>query len=110
MELEWNPQTHEDYDALRGRVVYTADNRRLGKIMHVFHPMADMPEARGGRYFLIEPDSERSPVGSEEVFVPERVVRSADPDEDVVVLEVPASELADQNWNRPSDFDRYRRT
>ena len=110
MATEWNPRTHEDHDALRGRVVYTADNVRVGTIMHVFHPLADMPEARGGHYFLVEPDAEHSPLGRDEVFVPERVVRRNQPDQDTVVLEMPARDLKDQQWNRPSDFDRYRRT
>src|SRR5688572_22348937 len=52
-EMSWNPETHGDYDDLRGCAVYTADNVRVGTIMHVFHPNDEPAEQRGGHYFLI---------------------------------------------------------
>ncbi len=108
--MTWTPETHEDYDRVKGYDVYTADNARLGKVMHVFHPLQETADARGGHYFLVEPDMENPPLGSSEVFVPERAVREVDPSEDMIILAIPTRELADQEWNRPSDFDRYRRT
>jgi hypothetical protein len=108
--MSWNPQTHEDYDALRGYAVYAADNARLGRIMHVFHPQADMPQARGGHYFLIEPDEDNDRFNAE-VYVQELSIREIIPDQDAVILEVPADELIrDQQQHRPSDFGRFNRT
>jgi hypothetical protein len=69
-----------------------------------------MPSARGNHYFRVEPGTlKKLFTDAEEVFVPERLVRSVNPDEDAVILEVPKAQVKKTDWSRPANFDTFRR-
>src|SRR5688500_2641828 len=51
----WNPTTHNDYDVLKGRDVFSADGEKVGEIAEILHPSMDMPAARGKHFFLLDP-------------------------------------------------------
>jgi hypothetical protein len=109
--MTWVPQSHEDYDALKGFDVYSADDEKIGTIRDVFHPRGDITTSIGKHYFRVEPGMiEGLFTDVNEVYVPERMVRQVDPDEDRVILEVPKDSLKQQNWHRPADLDTYRRS
>jgi hypothetical protein len=109
--MTWEPQTHEDYDTLKGFDVYASDNARIGRITSVFHPPADMPDARGAHYFLVETGDLAERFGNDEIYIHEPSISEVDADEDRVVLEIPSDALRDQSFNRPNDFTNvYRRT
>jgi hypothetical protein len=106
----WNPTTHADYETLKGFDVFTSDNEKLGTIAEVCHPAQEMPSARGNHYFRLKPGTlKKLFTDAEEVFVPERLVRMVNPDEDAVILEVPKAQVKQTDWSRPADFDTFRR-
>jgi ribosomal 30S subunit maturation factor RimM len=109
--MTWTPERHEDYDALKGMTVYSSDDEKLGKIQEIFHPQEDMPTARGRHFFRIEPGLLEGLFSDiDEVYVPERLVQTVDPDEDRVVLEVPKGQLSEQDFSRPPETEGYRRS
>jgi hypothetical protein len=106
----WNPMSHADYDRLKGFDVYTSDNEKLGTIKEVFHPNADMPQARGAHYFKVEPGMLKQLFSDQdEVYLPERLIRTVETTEDRVILEVPKAQVKNQQWTRPRDIETFRR-
>lgn len=104
----WHPTTHDDYNALKDRQVYTSDDETLGTIEQVFHPQAEMPEARGSHYFLIKPGALKEFFGGDEVYLPERVISAVT--DDRVVISVSKDQVNEQGWSTPpTDLDRMRR-
>jgi hypothetical protein len=110
MSMTWNPQTHDEYDTLKGFDVYSSDNEKIGTIEEVFHPQAAMPQARGGHYFKVDPGMLKSLFGADDVFVPETTIRTVDPSEDRIILELPKSRLKDQDWSEPRNLGTFRRS
>jgi hypothetical protein len=109
--MSWIPQSHEDYDALKGFDVYSSDDEKIGTIREVYHPAGDITTARGKHYFRVEPGMIEGLFSDiDEVYVPERMVQMVDPNEDRVILEMPKASLSRQNWNRPPELDTYRRS
>ena len=105
----WFPTTHEDYDALTGRDVFSFDGEKLGTVDAVFHPQDTMPEARGSHWFLVTPGGLKRWFGGGEAFyVPEAAI--ADVTADGLTLVHPADRLEAQGWDRaPAGIERYRR-
>lgn len=87
----WTPESHEDYDRLRGRTVVAEDGREVGTLCAVFHPPQDMPEARGGHYFLVESTKLEPRLGGRELYLSEQLLKAVEPDR--VVLAVPLDRL-----------------
>jgi hypothetical protein len=109
--MSWTPQRHEDYDALKGFDVYSSDDEKLGTIREIYHPQEDMPTARGRHFFRVEPGMlEGLFKDVDEVFVPEPLIRTVDPQEDRVILEVPKTQLTEHDFGRPAGIDTYRRS
>lgn len=92
----WTPQTHADYDALKGCPVFSSDGEQVGTVAAVFHPQAAMPAARGGHYFAVKPGMLKSLFGADEVYVPETAIRTIA--DGKVVLGFAKAALQDQNW------------
>ena len=110
MSTTWNPTTHTDYETLKGFEVYTNDDEKLGTIAEVCHPAVEMPAARGQHYFRVEPGTlKKLFTDAEEVFVPERLVRMVNLNEDKVILEVPKNAVKKTDWSRPADYNSFRR-
>jgi ribosomal 30S subunit maturation factor RimM len=109
--MTWTPQQHEDYDALKGYDVYSSDNEKIGTVREIFHPQEDMATALGRHYFRIEPGMiEGLFKDVDEVYVPERLVQTVDPDEERVILEVPKGRLNEHEFGRPAEIDSFRRS
>jgi sporulation protein YlmC with PRC-barrel domain len=109
--MTWTPQTHDDYDALKGFDVYTSDDEKIGTIKEVFHPQEDIESARGKHYFRVEPGA----IGGlfsdiDEVYIPERIVQSVNQDDDRVILEVPKDKITQEEYSRPFEIDSFRRS
>jgi hypothetical protein len=106
----WNPTTHADYETLKGFEVYTSDDEKLGKIAEVLHPQTTSTTVRGGHYFRVDPGAMKKLfTDQDEVFVPENLIRSVDPRDDKVILEVPKNRIQQTDWSRPSNIDAFRR-
>lgn len=104
----WNPVTHDDYNQLKDLPVYTSDDEKLGTIEQVFHPQAEMPEARGDHYFLVKPGALKEFFGGDEAYVPERATSAAS--DERVVISVSKDQVNEQGWSTPpADLDRMRR-
>jgi len=111
MSMTWNPTTRADYDGLKGFDVYSSDSEKVGTIKEVFHPQDEMPTARSRHYFHVEPGTFKKLFSdADEVYVSERLITTVDPNEDTVILEVPKEQLKDQDWSRPPELDRFRRS
>jgi rRNA processing protein Gar1 len=106
MSSTWNPSTHDEYDALKGKDVYTADNEKIGSVDEVLHP-ASGSTARGEHYFLVKPGMLDKLAGQDELYVPATSVRMVS--EDRLVLETTRDTLDAGNWSRPSNIDTFRR-
>ncbi|RIK40478.1 MAG: hypothetical protein DCC58_13815 [Chloroflexi bacterium] len=106
----WNPTTHQDYERLKGFEVYTSDDEKLGKIDEVFHPPVDMPQARGGHYFRVDPGMlKKLFTDQDEIFISEQMIRTVSTNDDKIVLEVPKSHIGQTDWGRPANFNTLRR-
>lgn len=111
MSMQWYPTTHDDYDMLKGYEVRTSDNEKLGKIDAIYHPKEDMPEARGHHVFKVDPGTLKELFTSaEDVYIPERLIRSVDTQDDRVILEVPKDMVKNEDWSKPKNLDTYRST
>jgi hypothetical protein len=111
MSTTWNPITHTDYDTLKGYDVYSSDNEKLGTIKEVLHPQMDMPAARGNHSFRVEPGMMKKLFGDrDEVFVSESLIRTVNPGDEKVVLSVAKDRLLNETWERPKNFDSFRRS
>ena len=104
----WTPTAHEEYDALKGRDVFSADGEKLGSIDAVFHPAQAMPEARGGHYFLVKPGMLKNWFGGSEFYVPETAIAAVTGDG--LELAYPKDRLDAQGWStKPAELDRFNR-
>ena len=108
--MSWNPTTHADYETLKGFDVYTSDDEKLGTIAEVCHPATEMPAARGGHYFRVDPGTlKKLFTDADEVFVPEHLVRMVQPEDEKVILEVTKDRIQQTDWTRPDNFDTFSR-
>jgi hypothetical protein len=109
MTPSWAPTDHEEYDALKGRDLVSADGEELGTVEAVFHPRHALPAVRGGHYFLVKPSGIKSWFGlGEECYVPESAIATVT--DDAVTLAVPKDQIESQGWNAaPAELDRFNR-
>jgi sporulation protein YlmC with PRC-barrel domain len=109
--MTWNPQSHSDYDLLKGYDVYTSDDEKVGTIKDVLHPPTEMPTARGRHYFKVEPGMLKQLFSDQdEFYLPERLIQTVQPQEDKVILEMPKSRLKNADWMQPRDVNSFRRS
>jgi hypothetical protein len=103
----WQPESHEEYDRLKGRTVVARDGQEVGTLCAVFHPPQDVPEARGGHYFLVESTPLEPRLGGSELYLSEQLLDRVEPDR--IVLAVPFDRLSGDlvraprnllGWNR----------
>ncbi|CAN5568811.1 hypothetical protein BH23CHL2_BH23CHL2_08370 [soil metagenome] len=106
MTSTWNPSTHDDYDALKGSDVFTADDEKIGTIDEVLHPANDST-APNHHYFLVKPGMLDKLVGEDEMYVPATMVQMVS--EDRVVLETTQDRLESTDWSAPGNVDNFRR-
>lgn len=103
----WNPMTHADYDALKGTDVFSRDGEKLGSIDAVFHPNQEMPAARGGHYFRLDPGLlKKWFTNREEAYFSERAIEGVT--DDGVYLSFTKDTVTQQTWDRPGDLEAYR--
>jgi PRC-barrel domain len=108
MTTRWNPTTHADYDLLKGLPVYSRNGDKVGTVKAVFHPHQEMPAARGGHYFLLDPGLVKDWFGGlDEVYLPESAIDLVSADR--VDLALTKDDLKTQSWAKPADFDAWRR-
>lgn len=102
----WNPKTHEDFDALRGMDVFTADDEKIGSIEEVLHPANDSTSPEW-HYFRIDPGFLDKLTGDDEMYVRASFVEFVS--EDRVVLETTKDRVESMDWTAPKDVNTYRR-
>ena len=103
----WSPQSHEDYDRLKGRTVFSSDGAEIGALCAVLHPPQDMPEARGGHYFLVESTRLDPGLGGEELYLSEQVLDRVESDR--VILAVPRDRLTGDLVRMPVNLHGWNR-
>jgi hypothetical protein len=107
----WTPTTHEDYDVLKGRDVFSADGEKVGTIGQILHPNMEMPAARGRHFFLLDPGLMKDWFGGfNKVYLPEAVID--DIARNRVTLNLTAEQIKQrgQDWTtEPSGLADYRR-
>jgi hypothetical protein len=91
-------------DRMRGKTGSTADERPIGVVADVLHPVDTSDQAKhGGEYYLVvESAAGRTPP----VYVPEQAVRAVEPDR--VIRGTATDEIVRSGWNDPSSAFRYR--
>ena len=101
----WQPTTHDNYEELIGRDVYTNDGERLGLVDGIIHPEdPELEQANLGHFIVVRPDFLNSPLGTEVTYIPETNVAAANPDS--VELNVAKRQLRDQDWTHlPVDIN-----
>jgi hypothetical protein len=92
----WNPQTPEDYDALKGYAVFSSDNEPVGTVAAVFHPKATVPATDGGYYFAVKAGLLTNLFEADEVYIPETAIRAVADGQ--VTLGVAKAALQAQKW------------
>jgi rRNA processing protein Gar1 len=102
----FNPQTHEEYDAIKGRDVYSADNEKIGTIDQVLHP-ANESTSKDQHFFLVKPGMVDKLSGQDEMYIPASVISMVS--EDRVILETSTASIRDANWSKPRDMSMFRR-
>jgi hypothetical protein len=107
----WTPTTHADYDALKGREVFSADGEKVGTIGQIFHPNMDMPAARGRHVFLLDPGLMKDWFGGfNQVYLPEAAIDTVTADR--ISLNLTAQQVKErgQEWTaQPTGLADYRR-
>ncbi len=103
----WNPQTHEDYQRLKGRAVYAADGQEVGTLRAVFHPPLDMPEARGHHYFLVETGTLAPRYGEDVLYLAEELLGEVH--DDRIILTVPSKDLKGDLIRAPHNLGSFDR-
>jgi hypothetical protein len=107
----WNPTTHADYDALKGKDVFSADGEKVGSISQIMHPNMDMPAARGRHFFLLDPGLMKDWFGGfNQVYLPESTVSEVRPDR--ITLDLTAEQIKQRGseWGmEPTGLASYRR-
>lgn len=107
--MTFNPQTHEDYDRIKGFDVYSADDEKIGTIDQVLHPADEMPKARGHHVFLVKPGTLGSLAGADDMYVPENAIKMVG--EDRVILETTKDRMNSMDWSQPPPNTRnFRRS
>jgi sporulation protein YlmC with PRC-barrel domain len=105
MSSLWNPTTHTDYDAIKGRDVYTSNNEKIGTVDQVLHA-ASASTARDQHYFLVKPGLLDKLGGQDELYIPATAVDMVSEDRIVIGMTSAALEVTD--WSRPTDADSFR--
>ena len=105
----WQPDSHDDYDTLKGLQVVSADGEQLGRVEAIFHPKQAMPETYGGHYFVVTPGTLKSWFGKgSEFYVPESAI--ANVSTDAVLLADAKDQLEAKGWGQPpanlAEFNR----
>ncbi|MEA2513586.1 MAG: hypothetical protein QOF01_2866 [Thermomicrobiales bacterium] len=94
----WIPATHDDYDRLVGKEVFTRGGEKLGKIKEVYHPDRDLPLVGGDHAFLIDTGKYKDWFGDlDEVYIPETAISGVG--DDGVVLFFSEDEVKDRDWS-----------
>jgi PRC-barrel domain len=103
----WHPMTHEDYDLIAGKEVYSRDGEKVGSVTEVWHPETAFPASRGEHYFLMDPGRFREWFrGFDKVYLPETAIERASPDR--IVVKLTKNQLREAGWTEPpSDWDRF---
>ncbi len=104
----WQPESHEEYDRLKGRTVFSHDGQEVGTLCAVFHPPQDMPEARGGHYFLVESTPLEPQLGGEELYLSEQLLDRVESDR--VVLALPLDRLTGDIVRAPRNLIGWNRS
>jgi sporulation protein YlmC with PRC-barrel domain len=105
--MNWNPTTHQDYDVLKGKDVFTSDNEKIGTVDQVLHPANDST-ARDQHYFLVKPSMLDRLSGQDELYIPATTVQMVG--EDRLVLETPTARIEAANWSQPRNVKSFRRS
>ncbi len=105
----WSPDIYEDYDALKGLTVVSADGERLGTIEAILRPKQPRPQARGRHYVLVTLGMRTRCFGqASEIYIPESAI--ANVSTDAVRLTYATDQLEAQGWEQapanPQDFHR----
>lgn len=106
MHTQWNPTSHDEYDALKGMDVYTSDDQKIGTVDQVLHP-ATNSTARDQHFFLVKPGMLDRLTGSDDLYIPATTVQYVG--EDRLILETPSDLVDPKRWPEPTDVGTYRR-
>jgi hypothetical protein len=107
----WNPTTHNDYDVLKGRDVFSADGEKVGEIAEILHPSMDMPAARGKHFFLLDPGLMKDWFGGfNQVYLPESAIETVGRGRVMLNLTAEQVKQRGQEWTtEPTGLKSYRR-
>ena len=102
--MDWMPLYHMVYDRMHGKPVYTADERPIGVITELLHPVDTSEQAAhaAGHCLVIKGAAGRPPP----LYVSAQAMQAVEPDR--VVLEPSADEIARSGWNEQPPGFRYR--
>ena len=106
MSTTWTFTTHQDYDALKGKDVFTADDEKIGTVDEVLHP-ANNSTAPEQHFFLVKPGAFDRLIGEDELYVPATAVQLVG--EERVVLETTKDVVKSVDWSPPRNVDSFRR-
>ncbi|MEA2583772.1 MAG: hypothetical protein QOF33_1857 [Thermomicrobiales bacterium] len=97
----WSPSTHEGYERLADKDVYSSDGEKIGSIVSVLHPEGEGVATVGDHCLAVMPGVLKNLLGADVAYVPETAIQEVDADR--VVLNIPADCLANQGWgSRPT--------
>jgi hypothetical protein len=107
----WNPTTHNDYDVLKGRDVFSADGEKVGEIAEILHPSMDMPAARGKHFFLLDPGLMKDWFGGfNQVYLPESTLDQVGSNRVTLNLTAEQIKQRGKEWTtQPTGLANYRR-
>jgi sporulation protein YlmC with PRC-barrel domain len=93
----WLPSSHDDYDRLEGKEVYTRDGENVGSVKSVYHPDEDLPLVFGDHAILVDTRKHKKWFNDlDEVYLPETdVVGIGD---DRIMLGFTAQHVKDKDW------------
>ncbi|MCC6943525.1 MAG: hypothetical protein IT335_03050 [Thermomicrobiales bacterium] len=98
---QWNPETEQDYDLLKGLQVISRDGEPLGRISHVVHPNHDATPNEGGHFFLFEPNQRREWFGGLDVaYLPELAMTGVT--DEGVLIDMTEDEIRRRRWDLPT--------
>ncbi|HEV2107696.1 MAG TPA: hypothetical protein VGR16_05490 [Thermomicrobiales bacterium] len=102
----WPPDSHEGYDRLNGSAVYSGDQERLGRLVQIYHPREEMPQARGEHIFRVRSDPTANPFGAKDAYIPEMAVQTVEGHR--MILTLPGDQIMDQGWStRPANLGDF---
>ncbi|HKG27329.1 MAG TPA: hypothetical protein VKB09_16875 [Thermomicrobiales bacterium] len=97
----WSPLTHEGYERLADKDVFSSDGEKIGHVAAVLHPEGEGTTVIGDHCLAVMPGVLRNLLGADVAYVPERAIQEVGAEK--VVLNVPSDCLADQGWgSRPA--------